>query len=199
MAFTRFHDDPCRVEKQLQQSTGPGRWILNVPGNGDKPEYMADPQIRIQTWGGNLMTNCVDLESELRGVNRRANKDCLGKDEFTRFNVPTQRVSYPSNSALYTEESRTIMPAWTARDLEQVNWGILPLNPQENTCFPFENNLNTRILEKDNFVAKIPCLSDSAKHAQMLPLPVNQGKRSLSYPQGPQLCTHENSCEMVGK
>ena len=199
MAFTRFHDDPCRVEKQLQQSTGPGRWILNVPGNGDKPEYMADPQIRIQTWGGNLMTNCVDLESELRGVNRRANKDCLGKDEFTRFNVPTQRVSYPSNSVLYTEESRTIMPAWTARDLEQVNWGILPLNPQENTCFPFENNLNTRILEKDNFVAKIPCLSDSAKHAQMLPLPVNQGKRSLSYPQGPQLCTHENSCEMVGK
>jgi len=199
MAFTRFHDDPCRVEKQLQQSTGPGRWILNVPGNGDKPEYMADPQIRIQTWGGNLMTNCFDLESELRGVNRRANKDCLGKDEFTRFNVPTQRVSYPSNSVLYTEESRTIMPAWTARDLEQVNWGILPLNPQENTCFPFENNLNTRILEKDNFVAKIPCLSDSAKHAQMLPLPVNQGKRSLSYPQGPQLCTHENSCEMVGK
>jgi hypothetical protein len=199
MAFTRFHDDPCRVEKQLQQSTGPGRWILNVPGNGDKPEYMADPQIRIQTWGGNLMTNFVDLESELRGVNRRANKDCLGKDEFTRFNVPTQRVSYPSNSVLYTEESRTIMPAWTARDLEQVNWGILPLNPQENTCFPFENNLNTRILEKDNFVAKIPCLSDSAKHAQMLPLPVNQGKRSLSYPQGPQLCTHENSCEMVGK
>lgn len=199
MAFTRFHDDPCRVEKQLQQSTGPGRWILNVPGNGDKPEYMADPQIRIQTWGGNLMTNCVDLESELRGVNRRANKDCLGKDEFTRFNVPTQRVSYPSNSVLYTEESRTIMPAWTARDLEQVNWGILPLNPQENTCFPFENNLNTRILEKDNFVAKIPCLSDSAKHSQMLPLPVNQGKRSISYPQGPQLCTHENSCEMVGK
>ena len=87
MSFTRFHDDPCRVAKQLQQSTDPGRWILNVPGNGDKPEYMADPQIRIQTWGGNLMTNCVDLESELRGVNRRANKDCLGKDEYQKFNV----------------------------------------------------------------------------------------------------------------
>ena len=52
MAFTRFHDDPCRVAKQLQQSTDQGRWILNVPGNGDKPSYMADPQVRIQTWGG---------------------------------------------------------------------------------------------------------------------------------------------------
>jgi len=44
------------------------------------------------------------------------------------------------------------MPAWTARDLEQVDWYILPLNPQENTCFPFQNNLNTRILEKDYHV-----------------------------------------------
>ena len=34
MAFTRFNDDPCRVSKQLQQSTDQGRWILNVPGNG---------------------------------------------------------------------------------------------------------------------------------------------------------------------
>ena len=199
MSFTRFHDDPCRVAKQLQQSTDVGRWILNVPGNGDKPAYMADPQIRIQTWGGNLMTNCIDLESELRGVNRRANKDCLGKNEYQRYNVPTQKISYPSNSALYTEESRTIMPAWTARDLEQVDWYILPLNPQENTCMPFQNNLSTRILEKDNFVAQIPCLPDGPEHLIPGSLPVNQGKRSLSYPSGPGICTHENSCELVDK
>jgi hypothetical protein len=199
MSFTRFHDDPCRVAKQLQQSTDVGRWILNVPGNGDKPSYMADPQIRIQTWGGNLMTNCIDLESELRGVNRRASKDCLGKDEYQRYNVPTQKISYPSNSALYTEESRTIMPAWTARDLEQVDWYILPLNPQENTCMPFQNNLSTRILEKDNFVAKIHCFSDGEENLIPGSLPVNQGKRSLSYPQGPGICTHENSCEVVDK
>ena len=194
MSFTRFHDDPCRVAKQLQQSTDVGRWILNVPGNGDKPAYMADPQIRIQTWGGNLMTNCVDLESELRGVNKRINKDCLGKDEYQRYNVPSKPIQYPTNSALYTEESRTIMPAWTARDLEQVNWYMLPLNPQENTCMPFQNNLSTRILEKDYFVAKIPCTLSNVPGS----LPVNQGKNSLSYPQGPQICTHENSCEIVG-
>ena len=34
MAFTRFHDDPARVAKQLQQQTDQVRWILNVPGNG---------------------------------------------------------------------------------------------------------------------------------------------------------------------
>ena len=151
MAFTGFHDDPSRVAKQLQQSTDQGRWILNVPGNGDKPEYIADPQIRIQTWGGNLMTNYIDLESELRGVSKRTSKDCLGKDEYTKFNVSSNKIQYPTNTKLYTEESRTIMPAWTSRELEQPHWGILPLNPQENVCFSFENNVSTRIIEKDNF------------------------------------------------
>jgi hypothetical protein len=194
MAFTRFHDDPCRIEKQLQQATDPGRWILNVPGYGDRPEYMADPHIRIQTWGGNLMTNCIDLESELRGVNKRINKDCLGKDEYTRYNVPTNKITYPTNKNLYTEESRTIMPAWTARDLEQVDWYTLPLNPQENTCMPFQNNLSTRILEKDYFVMnKFECPTSRVPGD----LPVNQGKKSLSYPQGPQICTHENSCGLI--
>ena len=40
---------------------------------------------------------------------------------------------------------------------EQVDWYYPPLNPQENTCIPFLNNLNTRILEKDYFIAKVPC------------------------------------------
>jgi len=44
-------------------------------------------------------------------------------------------------------------PAWLYRDLEQNNFDILPLNPQENTCIPFQNNLNTRILERDYFTA----------------------------------------------
>jgi hypothetical protein len=44
------------------------------------------------------------------------------------------------------------------KDLEQNHRYILFLNPQENTCMPFQNNLNTRILEKDYFVAKEPCL-----------------------------------------
>ena len=173
MAFTRFHDDPARIKKQLQQSTDPGRWVLDVPGCGENPSYMADPQIRIQTWGGNLMTNSVQMEGELRGVGRILSRDCLGKDEYKKFDVHSRAIQYPTNTSMYTEESRTIMPAWTARDLEQVNWGILPLNPQENTCMAFQNNVSTRILEKDFFVRNIPCLSSNN---DSFPLPVNQMK-----------------------
>ena len=192
MAFTRFHDDPCRVAKQLQQSTDVGRWILNVPGNGDKPQYMADPQIRIQGWGANLMTNCINLESELKGVNRPLNKDCLGVDNYTnaKYQVNSQQIHYPTNTSMYTEESRTIMPAWTARDLEQVDWYTLPLNPQENTCMPFSNNLSTRIIEKDYFVQKNTCsLPNNNSPQDYFPLPV-------SYKNGQSAnCSSTNSCQ----
>ena len=165
MANTRINYDVCRTKKMLQQATDPGRYILNVPGNGSKPCYMEDPQIRIQKWGANLRTNSINLESELIGLganqgnsnNRFLSRDCLVKDQYQYYNVNSESIEYPSCSNLYTEESRSIMPAWTARDLEQVDWYTLPLNPQENTCLPFQNNVSTRILEKDYFVPGYPC------------------------------------------
>ena len=164
MAFTRFNYDECRTKKQLQQQTGPGRWILNVPGNGSNPCYMEDPQIRIQKWGGNLRTNTVNLESSLLGVNRTLSRDCLGKDNYHNYDVANEKIVSPNCNNLYTEESRAIMPAWTARDLEQVDWYYPPLNPQENTCMAFTNNLNTRILEKDYFTPKRDCLLNDAQN-----------------------------------
>ena len=37
MAFTRYNYDDCRTKKKLQESTGPGRYSLNMPGNGPTP------------------------------------------------------------------------------------------------------------------------------------------------------------------
>ena len=158
MAFTRFNYDDCRTKKQLQQSTDPGRWILNVPGNGANPCYIEDPQIIIQKWGANLRTNTINLESELRGVNKPLSRDCLGKDEYKNYNVNNQAIKYPTCNNLFTDQSRATNPAWWYRDLEQTDWYYPPLNPQENTCIPFQNNLSTRILEKDYFTPKRDCV-----------------------------------------
>jgi hypothetical protein len=155
MAFTRFHDDPCRINKQLQESTGLGRYMLNVPGNGSKPLYMDDPFIRMQKWGGNLMTNTINLESDLFGLSRIMNRDDIQSNDYKINAVKTSQPTYQSAPA-YTDQSRATHPAWEFRDLEQTKWGILPLDPQANTCFAFQNNLSTRILEKDIFVAKAP-------------------------------------------
>jgi len=153
MSFTRFHDDPCRIQKQLQESTGPGRYMLNVPGNGLKPCYMVDPYMRMQKWGANLMTDTINLESQLLGLDRQLDRDCT---EYDSKPVKSKRVQYPECMP-FTDQTRATNPAWTARGVEQNNWYILPLNPQENVCLPFHNNLSTRILEKDAFVPKAPC------------------------------------------
>ena len=191
MAETRFNSDPCRISKKLQQMTDQGRYVMNMPGNGENPAYMADPQIIIQKWGANLRTNSINLESELLGVNRPLNKDCLGKDEYQRFDFKSRAIQYPVCSNLTTEQSRTIMPAWTARDLEQVDWYYPPLNPQENTCMPFQNNLSTRLLERDYFVAKVPCnLSND-----YTPLPTNVVRGG--YVGGPNTCAQSSSCSNI--
>ena len=153
MSFTRFHDDPYRIEKQLQESTDQGRYMLNVPGNGDKPHFIDDPHIRLEKWGGNISKNVVNLESDLRGLTRSTNRDLIDKNNYDLHKTERDEVSYPNHTKDITEQPRATHPAWTARDLEQVNWQILHLDPREKACIPFENNLSTRIIEKENFVA----------------------------------------------
>jgi hypothetical protein len=193
MAFTRFKYDDCRTKKELQQSTDPGRWILNVPGNGDNPCYMEDPQIIPQKWGGNLRTNTINLESELRGVNRQLGRDCLGKDDYRSYNVSSSAIQYPSNSNLTTAQSRATNPAWWYRDLEQNNFEFPPLNPQVNTCMPFQNNLSTRILEKDYYTPKRDCIVSESKNY----LPSSYNLIRGGYVGGPTTCQQTNSCQQL--
>ena len=75
MAFTRFNYDDARTMKLLQESTGPGRYAINTPGQGaDLPLY-EDPHIRLQGWGANLMGvhngHAIDIASDLDGRSRR--------------------------------------------------------------------------------------------------------------------------------
>jgi len=91
---------------------------------------------------------------------------------------------------LYTEESRATNPAWWYRELEQSDRYYLPLNPQENTCFPFENNLNTRILEKDYFTPKRDCVINESNNQ----LPASYSLIRGGYAAGPTTCAQTNSC-----
>ena len=154
MSFTRFHDDPARIKKHLQESTEQGEYMLNVPGNGLKPCYIEDPYIRMQKWGANLQTNCIHLESTLRGMDRKYNRDHIDKNNYKTSNVKSNKIQYPVCKDT-TQQPRASNPAWTLRGLEQVRWDDVPLNPQQHIFIPFHNNLNTRILEKDHHVTKI--------------------------------------------
>jgi hypothetical protein len=209
MAFTRFHDDPCRITKQLQQQTDQGRWVLDVPGNGgDKPCFALDPQIIPQKWGGNLWTESIDIQSALLGIDKRLNRDIpntvnclLNKKEnpYKRFTVNAAPISYPvCDTFITTEQSRAIMPAWTARDLQQNHAYILPNNPQANTEMKFGNYIDTRILEKNNFKREFDCvpLNDQGYTVPMKQFTSGQ-KTHGTYIAGPNTCGSKGSCEKM--
>ncbi len=161
MAFTRYNYDSCRVEKHLQQATGPGRYILNVPGNdGDKPQVFNDPQLRMQKWGGNLRGvyngHPIDIDSDLKNVGRKLSKYC-DEQKFPSGKVKSYKIDYKLNNTSLTDQSRTTHPSWLYRDLEQNHRYPLYLDPQENVFKKFHNNINTRLLESDSYVPEYPC------------------------------------------
>ena len=115
MAFCRYNYDDCRTKKKLQESTGPSRYILNVPGNGSKPCFFNDPQIRLQKWGANLDNvingGPIDIDSDLSGRTRRLTKYC-SKDRFSKSGVPQiEKVQYPVCGDALTDQSRATHPA----------------------------------------------------------------------------------------
>lgn len=172
MAFTRFHDDEARIILRLKQQTDQERWYLDTPGNGVKPCFMLDPHIIPQKWGGNLWTHCTDIQSSLLGIDRQLNRDCVNNSEYKRQTVHASPIDYPiCDTFLTTEQSRAVMPAWTARDLPQNHAYILPNNPQNNTELKFPNNVSTRILEKDYFARSNE--SSVPNNDQRYTLPIN--------------------------
>jgi hypothetical protein len=155
MAFTRFHDDPNRIKKQIMESSFTGRYMLNTPGQGTNLPFFEDPHIRLQYWGANLRNDTVNLESDLRGMTRPLNRDNQEINNYKKQSNEPHQVSY-QNAEPFVQESRASHPAWMYKDLEQTRWEAPFLNPSNGLEKEFEHNLQTRILEKDNFIRKMP-------------------------------------------
>ena len=163
MAFTRFYDDPCRIQKYLEETTNIGNYSINVPGNGLRPTLLNDPHINMQKWGANLSQNKTDLESELHCLYRKLNKDTISENNYVDYlnnNSLYNQNSYSVNSNEITGQSRATHPSWIYREINNFNnvpnnvpnnFNYLHLNPQENICIPFHNNISSRILQKDYY------------------------------------------------
>ena len=98
----------------------------------------------------------IDINSDLLGITRPLTKDCIEKEYPVKGVVKSIKNTYPECKP-FTDQTRVTHPAFMYRDLEQVDWWPLILNPQENVCLDFQNNLNTRLLEKDYHVTRVPC------------------------------------------
>lgn len=152
MAFTRFHDDPARIRKALEESTYSGRYFLNTPGMGINMPLQSDPQIRLQGWGANLCTNAINLESDFRGLTRPLSHDLT---EYKQHKATSEAYTYATAKPII-DESRATHPAWMYRDAEHSRWEHPFINPQDNVEQAFPWNIQTRVLERDSYKPKMP-------------------------------------------
>tara|TARA_B100000424_G_scaffold271554_1_gene274819 strand:+ start:2544 stop:3032 length:489 start_codon:yes stop_codon:yes gene_type:complete len=162
MSFTSFKYDPARVKDRLNRATAKGRYYLNVPGPLNSSCYMEDPQVRLQGFAANNMSviggHPIDIDSDLSGRGKKLTK-CGTTSPFPlNKRVKTEKISYSNCESFGSDQSRTTHPARNYRSLEQSLIQPLYLNPQENVCMHFHNNINTRLLERDNYQPKLPCL-----------------------------------------
>ena len=145
MAFTRFRDDSARIEKQLQESTGSCRYILNTPGTGVTPDFMEDPFIRMDKWGANLRTNFVDVQSDLRGLTRSLRRDT---QTYGNHIASSDSKRFPSRQP-GTDQSRATHPAWVTKGLETPRWDFPHKDQQAHIEIPFATESSTRIEQKN--------------------------------------------------
>ena len=161
MAFTRFYDDDCRIQKYLEETTNIGNYNINVPGNGLELDFYNDPHIRMQKWGANLSKNKTDLESDLFCMSRKLNNDEIKNNDY-KANINNNNLYnqnfYNNNNTTITDETRVSHPAYLIKEINYNttknipnNFNYLLMNPQEHVCRMFENNISTRIVEKDYY------------------------------------------------
>lgn len=155
MSFTRFHDDATRINKQNEMMSYAIRYQLNRPGNGLDLPLQEDPNIRLQYWGANMRDNGINIESDLRGMTRKLNRDLVNVNDYSKHSASSYAYNY-STAQPFVEESRASHPAWMYKDLEHSRWETPFLNPLNGIEPEFARNINTRIIEKDNFVPILP-------------------------------------------
>lgn len=151
MSNTRFYDDDARVKKKLDESLRVGLYHMDVPGNGMKPAFMEDPQIRLQKWGANMRTNTIQIDEDLRGLNRKITRDIKQYDKNAAY---SSTIGYESTSP-FVDESRATLPAWTFRDKESERWDYSHHDSQNHIETPFMNNESSRITAKNQYKNRI--------------------------------------------
>lgn len=159
--FTRFSNDDARVTKDVEISSFQCRYFMDAPGQGSNLPFQEDPQLRLQGWGANLRTNTVNLESDLKGMTRRINRDYIDVNDYLQHSAAsdTHAIQYSAQPS-YVDESRTTHPVWMYRGCELNRWESPIHNPQLNLEKGFNENIQTRILEKDAFFPRIPVVAN---------------------------------------
>lgn len=166
MSLNRLQYDMCSYQYSLAESIGPGAYQLNTPENTCDPCHSNDPHIRLQSHGPSVSKDnyLIDVNSELLGISRNLS-ECPDK-QFIPTNNPNHnskvKINYKNPPLDYkncfetTEDTRQSNPPSTLRGTGWNRWEWLPMNPQDKVGVPFDFEISSRIVTKDNHRPCVP-------------------------------------------
>lgn len=177
MSFNRLPYDTCSYEQTLAETTGPGHYQLSTPPNSCSPCHPTDVRIRLQSGGValNKETNLIDIDSELIGISRNLtqcperkylpdsdNSKLCGASggkypSLSKVTINSQKEHIRFDNCFNgSEDTRLSNPPCNLRGTGWNRWEWLCKNPQANLEEPYDFQINTRILAKNNHRACIP-------------------------------------------
>jgi len=195
MSFnTRLNYDTCTYSTNLKQSVGSGDYQLNTPRNDCRACYTNDPSMRLanvvrSSLGDSTCSDrpLIDVDSELRIMNRRATNCPTGKYMPSDRPFCTLTNVQECVTVRPQEDTRLSNPPCTLRGTGWNRWEWLCKDPQEKALMPFDYNINNRLVVKDNHR---PCLPTPLNPLAALPA-MNASDAVIAY--NPESCMTANT------
>lgn len=183
MSFNRLPYDTCAYKQTLAQTIGPGEYQINEPYVSCEPCFVSDPHIRLQKIGSSFSrtTAMIDIDSELMGITRRQSK-CPERKYLPECGADNQcganggKGSSVQNSAVRmdydlvhlpdkdcfpaVQDTRLSNPPCTLRETGWNRFEWHCKNPQERVTIPFDYNIDSKLMTKDNHRPCIPVPMD---------------------------------------
>ena len=196
MSFNRLNYDTCAYKQNLYQSVGPGEYKLTEPPNLEELCFSQSPQVRLQKTGVSIDPNkpLIDIDSELLNLTR-ASSNCPSKKYIpdgsqcglTNPKDKENNLTHGKDCYFDVEDTRLSNPPCTLRGTGWNRWEWLCLDPQERVLIPFDNNINNRLVVKDNHR---PCIPKPIDLDMSLPpdtgdISCNKTNKTCSVPTGP--------------
>jgi hypothetical protein len=165
----------CSYDEKLRVSVGPGMYKLTTPANDENAcgrDIPADPSLRWQSWGPGFCAPGANIDdnSELKGMNYLSSK--CDKDMYNPYNYKVKPACIAEGNqdahacTAPMENTRLSNPPCTLRSTGWNRWEWLCWNPQDRAIIPFQWNVNSSIVTKNNHT---PCLPQFLDQVPLFP------------------------------
>lgn len=179
--FTRNKYDVQDYTRDLYQTIRPGYFKTNLPRNDCEGCLNPNPTHNASFGNSLHKQNLMDVDSELMGLTRKNSKCPPNKYNPDKANeeFKNSKLNHYGDCPNFVGEStRLSNPACTLRGTGWNRWEWLCQNPQDKAIVPFNIELNTSIMTKDDHR---PCIPNLINNDTSRPISENNNDDIIMY------------------